>query len=169
MPEAPITELIAHVPQVGRLDWIGRRPERAAPMERLEAAALLTDRGLEGDRAAKRSGGKRQVSLLQAEHLEVLARLLRKTSVDPALLRRNLIVSGVPLRALARARFRVGPCLLEGAGECHPCSKMEAALGDGGYAAMRGHGGILARVLEGGPIRIGDRVHIEGFEGAQGS
>ena len=41
---------------------------------------------------------------------------------------------------------------------------MEEALGDGGYAAMRGHGGILARVLEGAPITVGDEVRIAPFE-----
>lgn len=161
MPERPTVALIEHVPQVGRLEWIGRRPARGEAMEPLEAATLITGRGLEGDRAAARSGGKRQVSLIQAEHLDVVARLMRRDAVDPALLRRNLVVSGVNLRALARRHFRVGDCLLEGAGECHPCSKMEAALGDGGYAAMRGHGGILARVIEGAPIRLGDAVRAE--------
>jgi len=162
--EARIVDLIAHVPQVGRLDWIGVRPERAATVVRLDSATLLEGRGLEGDRASRRAGGKRQVSLFQAEHLEVLARLMRRAAIDPALLRRNLVVSGVNLRALARARFRVGEALLEGTGECHPCSKMEEALGDGGYAAMRGHGGILARVLEGAPITVGDEVRIAPFE-----
>ena len=71
-------------------------------------------------------------------------------------MRRNLAVAGIPVRALARRRFAIGDeCILEGTGECFPCSRMESALGDGGYAAMRGHGGIIARVLRGGVIRRG--------------
>lgn len=153
-------ELVEHVPQIGRLEWIGVRPERGAAVIPLDEARLIEDRGVEGDRASTRPSGKRQVSLVQAEHLEVIARWVRRDAIDPALLRRNLVVSGVNLLALARKRFRVGECVLQGTGECHPCSKMEAALGDGGYAAMRGHGGILARVVVGGVIRLGDEVAI---------
>lgn len=146
------------MPQVGGLTWIGVRPARGAAMEVRAEVELVAGRGLTGDRA---TGGARGVSLIQEEHLDVLARLLgRDGPIDPALTRRNLVVAGVNLRALARARFRIGACLLEGTGECHPCSKMERALGDGGYAAMRGHGGILARVVEGGTIRLGDPVRI---------
>ena len=79
-------------------------------------------------------------------------------STWPALLRRNVVVSGIPLIALKERRFRIGDVLLEGTDECDPCSRMEDALGPGGYNAMRGHGGLCARILEGGVFRIGDRV-----------
>ena len=105
-------------------------------------------------------GGKRQVTLIQAEHLPVIAALAGLPEVTPATLRRNIVVSGLPLLALKDRRFRLGSeaggwVLLEGTGECHPCSRMEEALGAGGYNAVRGHGGITARVLEGGMVAVG--------------
>ncbi len=104
--------------------------------------------------------GRRQVTLIQAEHLPVIAALAGLESVTPEELRRNIVVSGLPLLALKDRRFRIGSeaggwVLLEGTGECHPCSRMEEAFGSGGYNAVRGHGGITARVLEGGLIEVG--------------
>jgi MOSC domain-containing protein YiiM len=124
----------------------------------LPEALLIEGRGIEGDIATARDAGKRQVSLIQAEHLPVIAALSGTDSVLPNLLRRNLMISGINLLALRSIRFRIGDCVLEGTGTCDPCSKMERALGEGGYNAMRGHGGILARVIQGGRIRLGDAV-----------
>ena len=88
----------------------------------------------------------------------MIASLAGLETATPEQLRRNLVVSGLPLLALKEARFRVGEVVLEGTGECHPCSRMEETLGEGGYNAVRGHGGLTARVIQGGVIRVGDVV-----------
>ena len=149
--------LMARFPRTGRVDWLGVRPVREAPVEQREAIEAVAGRGVVGDRYAGRSGS-RGVTLLQAEHIPVIAALAGLDALDPALLRRNVVVSGIPVIALKGRRFRIGAALLEGTGPCDPCSKMEAALGAGAYNAMRGHGGLCARVLEGGWIRLGDAV-----------
>jgi MOSC domain-containing protein YiiM len=100
------------------------------------------------------------VTLLQSEHLPAVGALLGRGPVDPVLLRRNLVVAGCNLRALQGRRFTIGDVELEGTGECHPCSRMEEALGEGGYQAMRGHGGLNARILRGGTLRVGDAVEL---------
>lgn len=157
-----LQELRSRVPQVGRLERILVRPARRAVPEDRDRTEALPDRGLAGDRRSARvprTPSPRQVTLVQAEHLDTVARLLgRDEPVDAALLRRNLVVSGIPLAALRGRRFRVGDAVLEGTGACHPCSRMEEALGTGGYQAMRGHGGLTAAVVTGGPIRVGDEV-----------
>jgi len=127
--------------------------------EPVEAEAIA-GQGLIGDRFAGGSG-KRGITLIQAEHLPVIAALAGKSELRPALLRRNLMVSGIPVLALKGCRFRIGEVVCEGTGPCDPCSRMEDALGVGGYNAMRGHGGVTARVLSGGWIRIGDRVTVD--------
>jgi MOSC domain-containing protein YiiM len=142
----------------GTLDWIGIRPARGAAMHVLQEVELIAGSGVAGDIATARDAGKRQVSLIQAEHLPVVAALSGHASVAPELLRRNLVVRGINLLALRNTRFRIGDTLLEGTGTCDPCSKMERALGEGGFNAMRGHGGIIARVVQGGRIALGSEV-----------
>lgn len=161
-----LKERLARVPQVGTVTWIGLRPAREAPMRMTSEARAIEGRGLDGDRAVEngRQGGKRQVTLVQREHLEVVARLTGRTSVEPELLRRNLVVEGVNLVALKRMRFTVGDeVVLEGSGPCEPCAKMDRSLGDGGFHAMRGHGGITARIVRGGVVRVGDAVRAIGL------
>lgn len=157
-PDSMLGEMMAQFPRVGRVEWIGLRPGRALPMRVVKAATAITAKGLHGDRYAGASG-KRGVTLIQAEHLPVIGSLSGNDFVPPGLLRRNVVVSGIPVIALKGRRFRIGPVLLEGIDACEPCSQMEGALGVGGYNAMRGHGGLCARILEGGTFALGDAVH----------
>ena len=156
-PDSELGKLMATLPQTGAVEWIGLRPERDVAMDEVTEVVAETGAGLVGDRYAGGSG-KRGITLIQAEHLPVIAALSGHTSVPPAMLRRNLVVSGIPLVALKGRRFRVGEVVLEGTDPCDPCSRMEAALGPGGFNAMRGHGGLCARILQGGTIRRGDAV-----------
>jgi MOSC domain-containing protein YiiM len=142
----------------GRLVWIGLRPERRAPVVEATQALLEPGRGLLGDRWRGSASGARQVTIIAAEHLRAIAGFLGLAEVAPARLRRNLVVEGVNLLALKGRRVRIGGALLEFSGECHPCSRMEEEFGPGGYNAVRGHGGITARVIEGGRIATGDVV-----------
>ncbi len=155
-----LKELLRSVPQIGRLTWIGVRPNKGEPMNALSEVELHTDRGPKGDRKASRRGGKRQLSLIQAEHLPIIAGLAGLDSVEPHVLRRNLVIEGINLLSLRTARFTIGEAVLEGSGYCAPCAKMEAALGPGGFSSMRGHGGILARIVDGATVRLGDEVRF---------
>src|SRR5689334_23196513 len=121
----PLKELISRNAGPGKLEWIGLRPERRAPMRSPSDAILLTQRGLEGDRAAERSGRSRQVTLIQLEHLSSIAAFLGLPQLAPESLRRNLALSGINVLSLRRAVFTIGECELEGTGHCHPCSRLE--------------------------------------------
>ena len=92
-------------------------------------------------------------------HIDAMSSILDAV-IDPGLLRRNVVVSGINLLALKDRTFRIGDAVLEMTGHCHPCSRMETNLGPGGYNAMRGHGGITARVIEPGTISTGDSVEL---------
>lgn len=157
-PEGDLTRLMSNFPRTGKVEWISIRAERRAPVTSVAQIEAIAGYGLAGDHSASKCNGKRQVTLIQAEHLEVVAKILGKSEVLADGLRRNLLVSGVNVYALRDRRFRVGAILLEGSGPCEPCSRMEEVLGIGGYNAMRGHGGITARILEGGVFKVGDSL-----------
>jgi MOSC domain-containing protein YiiM len=148
----------------GRVEAIIVRGDSRRPAHHVDSTQALAGIGLADDRLGRRGEAElstRQVTLIQHEHLPVISALAGVTAVDAAALRRNLVVSGINLVALKNARVRVGDALLEIVGPCHPCSRMEEAVGLGGYAAMRGHGGMTARVVESGSIRVGDVVRAE--------
>ena len=157
-PESDVAKLMANPTRVGKVEWIGLRAERRGPPQPVDAVDAAPGSGLEGDHFHGQGDGKRQVTLIQGEHLDAVGAFLQKPSPDPALTRRNIVVRGVNLFSLQDRRFRIGEAVFEHSGPCHPCSRMEENLGPGGYNAMRGHGGITARVVEGGTIRVGDAV-----------
>ena len=152
-------------PQIeGRVESIVVRGSPREVARTVESTMALAGIGLADDRLGQRGEAElstRQVTLIQAEHLDVIARLARVDRVDPVGLRRNLVVSGINLLALKNARLQVGDALLEIVGPCQPCSRMEETIGPGGYAAMRGHGGMTARVITTGSISVGDVVRAE--------
>lgn len=159
-----IRDLLKPPHVVGRIEVIVVRGDPRQPARRIDATEALAGIGLADDRLGVRGESElstRQVTLIQHEHLPVIASLAGVRAVDVVALRRNLIVSGINLVALKNARVRVGQALLEIVGPCHPCSRMEEAIGAGGYAAMRGHGGMTARVLERGAIAVGDSVRAD--------
>jgi len=146
--------MMARHAQAGRVAWIGLRAARRAavvPVERATVAAA----GLEGDHGR---AGKRAVTLIQAEHLMVIAALLGRETVAFEDLRRNIAVSGLNLAALRGAALSLGGAVLRVEGPCPPCSRMEETFGPGGYSAVRGHGGWYASVLSPGTVAVGDRV-----------
>lgn len=149
-----LAELQARTSRPGRVEAIWLRPARGEAMVPAETVEV-TAAGLTGDRARV---GKRAVTLIQAEHIPVIAALAGQDALDPALLRRNIVVSGLNLAAFRGKRLRIGSAVIELTVPCHPCSKMETVLGHGGYTAMRGHGGMCASVVSAGRVSTGDAV-----------
>jgi len=144
----------------GQLQWIGLRPARKIPMLVEQQVDALASLGLKGDRRCEGTAGSaRQVTIISVEYIDMIQRLLKRDDITPELLRRNLVVSGINLTALRHQRFRIGEqAIFEATALCHPCRRMELALGKGGVAAMLGHGGLCAKILQSGTIHIGDPI-----------
>ena len=157
---SPLQKLIETIPQTGKVVWIGIRTARKIDLTELQSVDCVKDSGLKGDHYTGRLGSKRQVTLIQQEHINAVASYLKVENLSPLLLRRNIVVKGINLLALKDKTFSIGDVVLKYTGECQPCSRMEENLGPGGYNALRGHGGITAQIIKGGEISLNDEVKV---------
>lgn len=154
----------------GKLEWIGLRSERRGEVIVVEQAEAVVDLGLMGDHRMKKTpGSARQVTLISSEYIEAICRHTGHSSINPRLLRRNLMISGMNMNLLRYQKLQIGEVIIETNALCHPCSRMDEALGEGGTAAMFGYGGLCAKVIQGGVMRVGDAVVRLALQGAQGS
>jgi MOSC domain-containing protein YiiM len=138
----------------------------AAAMETVPEARLVAGRGIEGDRYFEKAGTfskkdspDREITLIEEEAIAAAARDYQVV-VEPALLRRNVVVRRVPLNHLVGVTFRVGECTLEGLKLCEPCKHLAAVTGANVERAFVHRGGLRARIVEGGRLRPGDRIEI---------
>ena len=128
-------------------------PASRAPLQRVERVNAVEETGLEGDRHRKK-GSKRQILLMDAEHLEDL-------ELRPGDVREQVTVRGIDLGKLVfGARLRVGTAVLEVAGPCHPCERMEE-IRPGLRAALEGRRGRFVRVVQAGSFAVGDAIVTE--------
>jgi len=162
MATSNMSKLLKSIPQEGKVEWIGIRPKRRETLVEVTEANITIEDGLVADHYRSKKG-KRQVTLIQSEHLQAVAGMLQQeVPISPFLTRRNIVVSGLNLIALKNRQFTIGDeVILEGTGYCQPCSRMEDNLGAGGYNAMRGHGGITASVIRGGTIKKGATIKFK--------
>lgn len=149
---------------MGLLLGIARHDRPRGPMETLDHAEVTVEQGVHGDfrGSLKPSRNKRQVTVLGAEGWDQALRELG-TPVPWEQRRVNLLVEGLALEQSAGARIVFDSGLvLEVTGECDPCSRMEeVAIGLKAVLLPHWRGGVTTRVLQGGPIRVGDNVRIE--------
>lgn len=172
-PNDTLRDLITRIATQGRIESIVVRAERNQLAQYVDAVKAEPGLGLIGDRRSNnkrtdKASRKRELTLIQAEHLPLIARWCGLDQLDATRLRRNLVISGVNLLAMkspfadVRLEWQIGnEVCIEVTGPCDPCSKMEAELGPGGYNAMRGQGGVTAMIVAGGVIRVGDAVMLK--------
>lgn len=121
-------------------------------MQKVHAAQALTNLGLAGDRHAK-AGGSRQVLFMPSE---VLARL----GVPIGAVKENVTTQGIDLMTLASGtRLQIGAAVFEITKLCEPCERMDE-IRAGLRAELEGQRGMLARVVQGGPLSVGDPIEV---------
>jgi MOSC domain-containing protein YiiM len=121
------------------------------PMQQVERGEAVADFGLQGDHHA-RSGSQRQVLLVDLETLALLGLL-------PGEIKENITTEGVDLKNLRPGQeLRVGDSVrLEITQPCEPCGRMEE-IRVGLAHELENRRGMLARVIAGGQLSVGDPV-----------
>jgi MOSC domain-containing protein YiiM len=153
---------------MGQVEAIHIAPSGGAPMQSMPEVEAVVGVGLAGDRyfsglgfysARPTNPGAREVTLFEAEVLDLLS-AQHGIALGVAEHRRNVTTRGVRLNALLGHRFHVGDVLLEGVKDCPPCEHLEELVGKPVLRPLINRGGLRARVLEGGTIRVGDAITV---------
>jgi len=139
--------------------------EAGAPMRSVVEASAVEGRGLDGDRyrdgvgfysATPTTPGARELTLIEEERLDEVAR--DGFSLGLGEHRRNVTTRGAGLDGLLGRRFRIGGVLCEGVRACPPCNHLDAVTGRALLAPLIDRGGLRARIIAGGMIRVGDEI-----------
>ena len=136
------------------------------PMQSLPQAEAIAGAGLQDDRYQLGTGfystvptdpGARELTLIAEE---ALAEVLAETGIDLPLYehRRNLTTRGIDLSSLLGQRFRVGEVICEGVRDCPPCNHLEDLTGKPVMPPLVHRGGLRARIVTSGTIRVGDAI-----------
>ena len=132
---------------------------KETPSNPVAQAAAISGQGLEGDRSCK-AGNMRQVLFMDQETLTQL-------DLKPGQIKENITTTGLDLSKVEAGQvFFIGdrdagePVTMEIVGPCEPCGKMDA-IRPGLRKTLDGQRGMLAIVLNGGRIKVGDTVRVE--------
>ena len=140
MPQGTITNL--HIARV-----------KGTPSDPVQEATAISGLGLEGDRSAY-EGNTRQVLFVDKE-------ILDEAGLVPGQVKENITVTGMNVSQVQPGQvFTIGDSVtLEAVGDCEACGKMDA-IRMGLMDEIQGKRGMLAKVINGGSIKIGDSVTV---------
>jgi MOSC domain-containing protein YiiM len=148
----------------GRVMSLHVAPVAGAPMDRVDSVRAVAGRGLDGDRYflrtgtySRKEGSDREITLIETEALEALARDYGLT-IDASDVRRNVATRDVALNHLVGRTFRLGEATVRGLRLCEPCGHMERLCGKRVRPGLVHRGGLRAQILTHGVIRVGDPI-----------
>lgn len=131
-------------------------PPGTHPMIEVQEMRCLTGRGIEGDRFLDfKPDYKGQITFFSAEIYDELCARLAVRDKPPSAFRRNVITRGVDLNSLIGHEFTIQGVRFRGMAECSPCDWQDGAFAPGAEAALEGRGGLRAKILSDGLLRVG--------------
>ena len=131
------------------------QPPGEHPTVEVTEIECVAGRGIEGDRFYDfKDNYKGQITFFTSEVFEELCRQLGVSGKSPGVTRRNVITAGVDLNSLVGVEFEIQGVRFAGTAECRPCHWMDESIAPGAEAALHGHGGLRARILNNGILRV---------------
>lgn len=125
------------------------------PLQAVEEIECVSGQGIRGDRFFNfRKNYSGQISLFSIEVFIDVCRVLGVPAVSAGVTRRNVITQGMDLNSLVGRRFILQGVEFEGVSECRPCYWMDVAIAPGAEVALRGRGGLRAKILQDGKLRV---------------
>lgn len=169
-PESKVTDKLT-----GTVEAVYITSSAGKPMRSLSEAEAIAGHGLAGDRYSKGAGyyskrpfpdGSREITLFEAEELE---KLERETGIrlDPSESRRNVLTRSICVNDLIGKRFKVGEVLCEGIRICEPCTYLEKLTGKRVMRPLVHRGGLRARIVSGGTVKVGDGILVTSEDPAE--
>lgn len=157
MPIYPIEIHSLHIAPEHRVFGRGQEDLSGADLRSMESVKVVADSGIAGDRFCRyRPGYNGHVTFFSREVWDDVSRILDISPArGPELTRRNIIVSGVDLKALYGVEFSLQDIQFFGTRHCSPCPAMNRAIGEGATKALRGRGGLRAQVKSSGTLKVG--------------
>jgi MOSC domain-containing protein YiiM len=131
------------------------QPPGENPAVEVAAIQCVAGRGIRGDRFLDfKDNYKGQITFFASEVFAEVCRQLGVRDKAPGVTRRNVITAGVDLNSLVGVEFELQSVRFAGTAECSPCHWMDEAIAPGAEAALQGRGGLRARILTSGTLRV---------------
>jgi hypothetical protein len=142
-------------------NFFGHHGEEAGknPLHEVGEIECVAGHGVRGDRFFDyKENYKGEITFFSTEVFQDVCRALGADVQSAGATRRNVITEGTDLNSLVGKRFTVQGVEFEGVCECKPCYWMDQAIAPGAEAALQGRGGLRAKILTGGKLRVDNRV-----------
>ena len=135
----------------------GLPPDEHAMIE-VDEVECVAGRGLRGDRFFDyKPDYKGQITFFAGELYDELSAFLDTWDRAPSAFRRNIITRDIDLNTLIGVEFEIQGVRFLGTAECSPCHWMNQAFAPGAEAALKGRGGLRAKILSNGILRRATR------------
>jgi MOSC domain-containing protein YiiM len=138
-------------------NFFGHHGQPAGEHPMLEVAEMrcLAGRGIEGDRFLDfKTNYVGQITFFAGEIYDELCARLGVWDKPPSAFRRNVITRGVDLNSLIGREFEIQGVRFFGTAECSPCDWQDGAFAPGTEAALEDRGGLRAKILTDGVLRV---------------